>query len=204
MKRLILILLMSLSTRPLSAEDCGDRAPRPPGIDVGLAVANLIPSRLPNFAGTLPAYGVVASFPWGKDAIELEILYGTSPVTEVKLFEVAYRLNVATSHLDGFALVGAAVLATILAPLTEELMYRVTLQEGLEKFAPGNASIWLTALLFAGVHSVNGRPDALPLFPLALILGYVYRQTHSYVAVFTLHALFNGLTVIMTRVAQPG
>lgn len=120
-----------------------------------------------------------------------------SPETEHQI------LGILQGKHSPFALVGAIMSAIVMAPLTEELMYRVVLQGGLERWLPKDSALWLTAIVFAGVHSLSGRPDALPLFPLALIMGYVYRQTHSFVAVFTLHALFNALSVAMKLLARP-
>lgn len=89
--------------------------------------------------------------------------------------------------------------AGILAPLVEELLYRVILQGWLEtRLAPG-AAIVAVALLFAGVHEY----DALPLIPLALILGYVYHRRHSYLAVVALHATFNLTNLALALVHRP-
>ncbi|MCA8991473.1 MAG: CPBP family intramembrane metalloprotease [Planctomycetaceae bacterium] len=88
----------------------------------------------------------------------------------------------------------ATVIACVLAPLTEELIFRVTLQGWLSRFAPPQVAIPVVAVVFAGVH---GFPDAVALIPLALLLGYIYHRTRSYVAVVTVHALFNGLNVLM-------
>lgn len=79
----------------------------------------------------------------------------------------------------------------VLAPLSEELLYRVVLQGWMETRMRPAAAITLISLLFAAVHYSPGRPDAIPLFPLALILGYVYYRRHSYLAVVVLHGTFN-------------
>lgn len=88
----------------------------------------------------------------------------------------------------------AIIIACVLAPLTEELIFRVTLQGWLSRFAPPQVAIPVVAVLFAAIH---GFPDAVALMPLALLLGYIYHRTRSYVAVVTVHALFNGLNVLM-------
>jgi membrane protease YdiL (CAAX protease family) len=59
---------------------------------------------------------------------------------------------------------------------------------------PAAAAIGIVTVLFAAVH---GLPDALPIVPLALVLGYVFHRTRSYVAVVTLHALFNSYNLIL-------
>lgn len=84
-------------------------------------------------------------------------------------------------------------LAAILAPLVEELMYRVVLQTWLEKVVPQREAMIVVALLFSLMHQL---PDAIPLFPLALILGYVYQQRRSYLSVVLIHMLFNGANLI--------
>lgn len=78
--------------------------------------------------------------------------------------------------------------AVVFAPLAEELVFRVVLQGTLETRTGPEGAVVGSSLLFAAVH---GWPDALPLIPLALTLGYVYQRRRSYVAVVVLHALFN-------------
>ncbi len=78
--------------------------------------------------------------------------------------------------------------AGILAPLKEELLFRVILQgwlaDRMKKLA-----IPLTAAVFALVH---GAADAPLLVPLALILGALYEYRRSYLEVVAAHAAFNG------------
>ena len=78
--------------------------------------------------------------------------------------------------------------AVVLAPLAEELIFRVVLQGALKVFLPPGAAIVLPAIVFSAVHP---WPDSLAIVPLALILGYVYHRRRSYLAVVMLHALFN-------------
>ena len=85
------------------------------------------------------------------------------------------------------------LLAAVLAPLVEELMYRVVLQTWLEKIAPRREALIVVALVFSAMHQL---PDAIPLFPLALILGYVYQQRRSYLSVVLIHMLFNGANLL--------
>lgn len=93
------------------------------------------------------------------------------------------------------------VSAVIMAPLGEELMYRVILQGTLQRYFSPTASIVISASLFSAVH---GFPDAVGLFPLALILGFLYWRTGSYWAVVTTHAAFNGVTVLLTLMSPEG
>lgn len=93
-----------------------------------------------------------------------------------------------------------AISVTIAAPLVEELVYRVILQGWLETRMPVPLGIGFVALIFSAVHAM---PDCIPIFPLALILGWVYHRLHSYTAVVVLHVLFNaanlGLALLMRR-----
>lgn len=83
--------------------------------------------------------------------------------------------------------------AVILAPMAEELIFRVVLQGGLQTVLSPPAVIWGVAVVFCAIHasSVERIPDAIALFPLALILGVLYQRTGSYVAVVTMHLCFN-------------
>jgi uncharacterized protein len=105
---------------------------------------------------------------------------------------VKHPLFVALEEHPGAELLGwVGLAAVVLAPLAEELLYRVILQGWLQTHLTPRSAILFVAILFALVHFESGRPDHLPLLPLALILGYVYYRRHSYLTVVFLHALFN-------------
>ena len=55
--------------------------------------------------------------------------------------------------------------------------------------------ILVSSLLFALAHFGIG-PDPIPLFFLAIVLGYTYQRTHRIVPCMVTHALFNSLTLI--------
>jgi len=111
-------------------------------------------------------------------------------------------LKLLQAEPGGAALAWVVVSAVLLAPLLEELLYRVILQGWLEtRIGPGRA-IPLVAALFAAVHFEPGRPDALPLLPLALVLGYLYWRRHSYPAVVAAHALFNAVNICLAMIGS--
>ena len=83
--------------------------------------------------------------------------------------------------------------AVVLAPLLEELMYRAILQTSLQRVAP-RVTLIAVAIVFAAVHRL---PDAVPLLPLALILGYLYQQTRSFLAIVVTHMLFNATNLAL-------
>lgn len=89
--------------------------------------------------------------------------------------------------------------AVVIAPLKEELMFRVVLQSWLEEFCPPGLAVTLAALTFAAIH---GFPDSLALLPLAVGLGILYQKRRSYLAVVSMHALFNAYNVTATIVGS--
>jgi uncharacterized protein len=101
------------------------------------------------------------------------------------------------THSDRL-LVEVTLAASVIAPLMEELVFRVVLQGLLETVARPAVAVLIPAILFASVHG----PDAVPLLPLAIVLGVVYHIRHSYVAVVTIHALFNMTFLILTLKAR--
>jgi membrane protease YdiL (CAAX protease family) len=106
-------------------------------------------------------------------------------------------LKLLENHPGAETIAWVSLAAVVLAPMAEELLFRVILQGWLETRLTPRAAILFVSLLFASVHYQPGRPDFLPLIPLALILGYVYYQRHSYLAVVVLHAIFNALNLAL-------
>lgn len=90
-----------------------------------------------------------------------------------------------------------AVVAVILAPLAEELLYRGALQQALHGLGmPRLLSLASASALFAVAHLgslvAGGEASALTmLFVLGLIFGWIYERTGSVWAPFAAHALFN-------------
>lgn len=80
------------------------------------------------------------------------------------------------------------VIAAVIAPLSEELIFRVILQGSLTTVMPPKLAIPIVAVAFAAVH---GLVDGVALLPLALVLGILFHRTHSYLTVVVIHGLFN-------------
>jgi membrane protease YdiL (CAAX protease family) len=107
----------------------------------------------------------------------------------------------------------AAVLAVLFAPLLEEFLFRVVLQGWLEKaerslrrrspktfsWPRGVLPVLASSLAFAAAHVGHGA-DPVPLFLLALVLGYLYRQTHRLWPSLVLHMTLNALTTALVWV----
>ncbi len=90
--------------------------------------------------------------------------------------------------------------AAVVAPLTEELIYRVILQSSFESVIPRRSSLVLTAILFAAVHRF---PDGIALLPLALVLGTLFQRRRSYLSVVVAHALFNATNLLIVWLSAP-
>jgi membrane protease YdiL (CAAX protease family) len=87
------------------------------------------------------------------------------------------------------------VLAVVIAPLVEEVLFRGLLQTTIRSYIgrPWPA-IALASIVFASVH---GNPSHWPaLFVLALGLGYSYEKSSSLFRPIFMHALFNGVTIV--------
>lgn len=88
--------------------------------------------------------------------------------------------------------IGLAV--CVLAPLAEELLFRVVLQGAMQARMEPRTAILIASVIFAAVHNL---PDSIALLPLGGILGYVYYQRNSYLAAVVVHALFNLINLEM-------
>lgn len=128
---------------------------------------------------------------------------------------VPYEHDVLKSlaHITNPVVFMATLVGTALvAPLFEEFMFRVVLQGGLQGWADRSGGIgdeapedqwqprayWpvvLSSLIFAAMHIGGQGAAPIPLFFLALGLGYLYRQTGCIIAPFVVHAVLNGLTL---------
>ncbi len=87
-------------------------------------------------------------------------------------------------------------------PIIEEFIFRGCLQTWMKGKIGVKKAILLTSLIFASFHfSVSqgiGNVELLAsLFVLSLFLGFIYEKQQSLLASISLHAFFNGVTVIM-------
>lgn len=89
-------------------------------------------------------------------------------------------------------------IAAVLAPLSEELIFRVILQGALTAVMPATLAIPLVAVAFSAVH---GPVDGLALLPLALVLGCVFHRRHSYLSVVVIHGLFNATMLALAMLS---
>jgi membrane protease YdiL (CAAX protease family) len=107
----------------------------------------------------------------------------------------------------------SGISAVVVAPLAEEFFFRVLLQGWIEAFAaraaspeaeagepllaqPGGIAIVAASLVFALMHLGHGT-DPIPLFFLAITLGYLYRRTHRLLPSVTVHFCLNACSYLM-------
>jgi membrane protease YdiL (CAAX protease family) len=96
--------------------------------------------------------------------------------------------------LEGSALFGALVFAVLIGPLLEELIFRGFLQPLLVQNFRERGGIAMCAFLFALLHGVDAF---LPLFMFSLLLGWLQVHTQRLLASYCVHALNNGVTMII-------
>lgn len=124
-------------------------------------------------------------------------LFLTEPLRTEKTLHPLFQLLKAQPQFSTIAWI--FVSAVVVAPLFEELIYRVLFQSWLERVLPAFAAIFTSSLVFSLVH---GFPDFIPLFPLAFLLGMLFYYRRSYASVVITHALFNGTNLALALLEQ--
>ena len=89
------------------------------------------------------------------------------------------------------------LMAVVVAPIVEELLYRVTILGGFMQQKATTAGWILSSVLFGFAH---GFPDSIALLPLAAVIGYTYIRRRSYRTVILIHLLFNGFNMVIAGI----
>ena len=121
----------------------------------------------------------------------------TTPLRNHETQNVLLRLLSESLGLDVLAAI--LFLAIVVAPLSEELIFRVLLQGALGSVMPARVAIPFVAIVFAAVH---GPVDGIALLPLALILGYSFDRRQSYLTVVVIHGLFNATMLALAMLSH--
>jgi membrane protease YdiL (CAAX protease family) len=93
------------------------------------------------------------------------------------------------------------VFATIIAPITEELLFRATMFRYLRTRVPRWIALLVPGTIFAALHvnwiTFDGLPSLAPLVTLAVIFSLAYERTGQIATAIVAHSLFNLLTILM-------
>lgn len=93
------------------------------------------------------------------------------------------------------------ILAVIIAPITEELVFRAGLFRFLRTRAPRWRALLLPAIVFASLHvnwsTLEGIASFVPLIVLAVGFSLAYERTGRIGTAIVAHALFNLNTIVM-------
>ncbi|MEZ6123668.1 MAG: CPBP family glutamic-type intramembrane protease [Planctomycetaceae bacterium] len=91
------------------------------------------------------------------------------------------------------------LMAVVVAPLVEELLYRVTILGGIWQSTSTLPALVVSSVLFSFAH---GFPDSIALLPLALLIGYTYVRRRSYRTVVLVHFLFNAFNLMLALLSM--
>lgn len=94
------------------------------------------------------------------------------------------------------------VAAVIVAPLTEEVVFRGYLYPAAKRFCGSYGAMVFSSLVFAAAHA--NAMALLPLFILAMLLCLIYELTGSIWATISVHFLFNLATVVLQLLVKYG
>lgn len=100
----------------------------------------------------------------------------------------------ALKGITGTSAVVASLLAVVVVPFCEELLFRGWLQQGFASVLGSRRAILIVAALFAIVHD---RGVLLPIFALALVLGVIRERTQRLWPCVAVHMLHNGVQVAL-------
>lgn len=125
------------------------------------------------------------------------VLFATSPLRRDEEKNVLLRLLEQNHGLE--TLFWVLLAAVVLAPLLEELLFRVILLGWLKTKTTSAHAIGLSSVAFALIH---GQLDGLALLPLALLLGMLYDRRRQYLSVVMAHAFFNLWNIALTMAAR--
>jgi membrane protease YdiL (CAAX protease family) len=95
-------------------------------------------------------------------------------------------------------LAGVLFTVAVIAPLTEELIFRGVILDGLRETYPLRTAVFVSSLLFAAVHV---QPYLMiNAFVIGLILALIRLRAGSLLLCVIIHGLYNALPFLLTRV----
>lgn len=106
-----------------------------------------------------------------------------------------------SGRLSPYAVLYISVLAVTVAPITEELLFRGLLLPLLMRHYGPVQAVTAVSLMFACIH-FNAASIA-PLFAIAAAFALGYLWTGSLLTAILMHALFNGVNLLLLTLAAP-
>jgi len=113
---------------------------------------------------------------------------------QVEAQEIVKYFTDAARQSDWRRVLLATGMATLVAPVAEEFLFRGYFYGVLKRHVGPVPALLFTSALFAAIH-LNG-PVFLPLFILAVCLTLAYEATGSLLVPMFMHALFNALMLV--------
>ena len=104
-------------------------------------------------------------------------------------------VGIFSSSQSPMVIIGMTLLAVVVAPLTEELIFRAGLFRYIRTRIPRPAAIVLPALLFGSLHS--NLVAFVPLVLLGVVFALAYERTGRISVPIVAHALFNLNTILL-------
>ena len=121
-------------------------------------------------------------------AVEIVCRFSGISLPEQTLIQIARRLS-----WHGLAMIAAS--SVLLAPIVEELTYRLILFRLLNRAFPSFVSAILASAVFAAAH-LNLK-TFLPLFVMGLFLQDAFCRTRSILPSILMHAAFNLISIVL-------
>ena len=89
------------------------------------------------------------------------------------------------------------MLAVLLGPLAEEVLFRGWMYTSLRAGFGVPVAVLVTSVLFALAHWESTHLYALAVFPVGLALAFVRERTGGIAGSFVFHACYNGVASVM-------
>ncbi|MDX2226723.1 MAG: CPBP family intramembrane glutamic endopeptidase [Verrucomicrobiae bacterium] len=90
--------------------------------------------------------------------------------------------------------VGIFLMATVMAPIWEEIFFRGITYTALKKYLSPVGSLLISSLLFSILHDFSLQ-TLLPLWLLGMVFAFAYERTGSILVPIFMHATFNSLSM---------
>lgn len=134
------------------------------------------------------AYPLVYSVDW------LVVKFGGAESSRQEIVELFSSSNSLSQRIV------VILLAVVVAPMTEEFVFRFFLFKVVSRFGGRAVAVLVTGVLFAAVHA--HLPSFAPLFILAVCLSLAYEWSGSLLVPMTMHSTFNALTMLALAFPQ--